>query len=504
MTTLINKLSEIEEIKDFKDFALTYGHFNTIHPGHIRYLKYAKSLSGFLVIAIIGDIKVGNNRKFQFSQKERSEALAMLEIADLIINLDNQEIDTVVEKLKPKYLVLGKEKESEHNVEAEISKAINFQKESGGLVRFEAGEVNYASTDLLSNSEMDLIEKRRVEFRAACKRQNIGKDTLLAALDKWQSTKLIVVGDIIVDQYAACEALGLSAEAPVVVVKELEQKNFIGAAGIVASHIRSLGAKCDLHSVVGNDDNKKFVSDIINEYNISNFLIEDPSRPTTFKKRYLVENQKIFRVSRLEDNFISKEIEQKIIENIEFSARDADGIIISDFVYGVITEKLINSIHRIAKKYNLKLIADIQCSSQIGSITKFKNFTLLCPNEREARIALQDKSTSLENISQNLLRITEAEKLIMKLGAAGFIAYEKNNLGEYLSQSFPALSVNPLDVSGAGDSLLAVMSIGLASGQSMMVSSALAACMAGLSVQIMGNTPIKSQSLRKNIIEIFN
>ena len=92
----------------------------------------------------------------------------------------------------------------------------------------------------------------------------------------------------------------------------------------------------------------------------------------------------------------------------------------------------------------------------------------------------------------------------MKLGASGFIAYEKNNLGEYLSQSFPALSVNPLDVSGAGDSLLAVMSIGLASGQSMMVSAALAACMAGLSVQIMGNTPIKSQSLRKNIIEIFN
>ena len=79
-----------------------------------------------------------NNPKFQFSQKDRSEALAMLEIADLIINLEDQELDIVVKKLRPKYLVLGKEKESENNVEVEISKAINFQKESGGLLRFEA------------------------------------------------------------------------------------------------------------------------------------------------------------------------------------------------------------------------------------------------------------------------------------------------------------------------------------------------------------------------------
>ena len=94
MTTSINKLSEIEDIKDFKDFALTYGHFNTIHPGHIRYLKYAKSLSGFLVIAIIGDIKVENNPKFQFSQKDRSEALARLSGALSEIIIDG--IDTTI------------------------------------------------------------------------------------------------------------------------------------------------------------------------------------------------------------------------------------------------------------------------------------------------------------------------------------------------------------------------------------------------------------------------
>ena len=262
-------------------------------------------------------------------------------------------------------------------------------------------------------------------------------DLKMEAIEKWQSTKLIVVGDVIVDQYAACEALGISAEAPVVVVKELEQKNFIGGAGIVASHIKSLGANCDLFSVVGNDDAKKFVNNVINSSNIGNFIIEDFSRPTTLKKRYLVDNQKLFRVSRLEENFVNEDIEQKLINNIELSAKDAKAIIISDFVYGVITDKVILEIQKIAKKYNLTLIADLQCSSQVGDITNFQNFSLLCPNEKETRIALKDNESGLEKLSQSLIKITKTKKLVMKLGADGFIAYDKKN-NKFRNQSFPA------------------------------------------------------------------
>ena len=88
------------------------------------------------------------------------------------------------------------------------------------------------------------------------------------AIDEWQSTKLIVVGDIIVDQYAACEALGLSAEAPVVVVKELEQKNFIGGATLVAANVSSLGAHCDFISIVGNDETAKELIDELESNNV--------------------------------------------------------------------------------------------------------------------------------------------------------------------------------------------------------------------------------------------
>ena len=91
----------------------------------------------------------------------------------------------------------------------------------------------------------------------------------------------------------------------------------------------------------------------------------------------------------------------------------------------------------------------------------------------------------------------------MKLGAQGFIAYEKKEDGSYVSQSFPALSANPVDVSGAGDSLLAIMATGLSSGEDIMSTAALGCCMCALSVERMGNNPISKSSLQDAVFNLF-
>ena len=91
----------------------------------------------------------------------------------------------------------------------------------------------------------------------------------------------------------------------------------------------------------------------------------------------------------------------------------------------------------------------------------------------------------------------------MKLGNNGFISYDRDKKDRIISQSFPSLSVNPLDVAGAGDSLMAVMAIGLSSGQPMMNTSALACCIAALAVEQMGNTPLSAQTLKESIMSKF-
>ena len=494
-----SKIININDLEQYSEFVLGYGHFTTIHPGHIRYLKYAKSLGSELIIAIKDDgIDDENQLNYQFNQKERAEALSLLDIADAIVLLKNNNLVELVKKTSPHLLILGKQ--FEKTPEKSVSAAIEILNSKGKAVVFHGGEISYSNAELLTNFEYEIKNKRIEAFKFACKRQLLKKSDLLHSIDFWNKANLIVIGDCIVDRYVACEALGMSAEAPVVVVKELESKDFYGGASIVASHIKNLGANCKLISVIGDDSSGTFIKEKINEEGINDGLIIDKSRPTTFKKRYMVDNQKLFRVTRMEQTSISKSIEEKIIQELEKSVRNASGIVVSDFVYGVITEKILNKIHELAKINDLLLFGDLQCSSQVGSIMKFKNFSLLCPNEREARIALHEKDLDLESLSNKIMEDTSSKRLIMKLGPQGFIAYdhEKN---KSLSQSFPALSSNPIDVAGAGDSLLAVMAVGLASSQDMMITSAIACCMASMAVERMGNKPIKKEEIRNYLNE---
>ena len=137
---------------------------------------------------------------------------------------------------------------------------------------------------------------------------------------------------------------------------------------------------------------------------------------------------------------------------------------------------------------------------QIGS---YQIFLAILTREREARIALQDKDSGLEQLSRKMLDLTKSKRLVMKLGSDGFVVYDHLGSNSISSQSFPALSVNPIDVTGAGDSLLALMSISLSIGQPLMPAAALASCIASIAVERMGNVSIDADTLRNKIKEIM-
>ncbi|AAQ00366.1 MULTISPECIES: PfkB family carbohydrate kinase [Prochlorococcus] len=489
---------ELDHAEEYIGSVVGYGHFNSVHTGHIRYLKHAKELGQKFVVAI--QKHLSGDPRTHFSQLERAEGVAQLAIADAVILLPDNNLKKCLQKLNPKYLVLGKEYENS-NINY-IKDSIEYLKDEGKEVKYHAGDINYASSDLLISSESEIKFKREEQFMDALKRQKITKNDIITTGESIKNSRLIVIGDSIVDQYTACEPLGMSAEAPVIVVKEMEQKNFIGGAAIVASHIASLGAKCDFLSVIGKDDSGQWLQKKLEEQSVNTYLIEDSTRPTTFKKRYVVENQKLFRVSRLDDHHINRNCTDKIIKKLWALAPKANGIVVSDFVYGVITPQILKEIHKVAKAHDLKLFGDLQCSSQVGDISKMKNFTLLCPNEREARVSLQDKQSGLDAVCQKLMSETRSKNMIMKLGADGFIAYSKNKNGSLRIQAFPALSVNPVDVTGAGDSLLAIMAAGMCSDRPLMEVAALSCCGASLVVESMGNQPVTLECITQKVIKI--
>ena len=138
----IIKLGELTQKNEDK-VVLCHGHFNVIHPGHIRYLRYAREKGNQLVVALVGDAPETQKAKFQFNQSERAEALALLSIADAIILLRANELNEAVRKLRPSMLVLGKE--FENHQAYEINEAISLLRSQGKSVKFHAGDFHYAN-----------------------------------------------------------------------------------------------------------------------------------------------------------------------------------------------------------------------------------------------------------------------------------------------------------------------------------------------------------------------
>jgi len=481
------------------NIALCYGHFNLIHPGHLRYLQYAKTLTDKLVVAIVSDQELDKDLFGQhFSEEERASSVANLQIVDNVIILNNFTLDEVIDTASPKVLVLGRE--FEQNRPKQIGVAITTVEKYGKVI-FHAGETHYSSTNLLHGNVSDLENNNREQLNIICEKHNIILNSLQDRLNNFSNTRLLVIGDTIVDHYVACDALGMSAEAPVLVVKELENREFIGGAAIVASHVRALGSDCHYISVVGEDEQGATVMEVLKNQNIKTNIFIDKGRPTTYKTRYMVENQKLFRVSRIKDHKISEKIEQEIIDRLTILAPDIDGILVSDFVYGVITQNILDTISNLSKQFDIKLYGDLQCSSQVGKVSKFIGFDLITPTEKESRIALEDNESGIEWVANTLMNNTNSKNMLMKLGSDGFIAYGRNK--HLKRQNFPALSVNPIDVTGAGDSLFAATSVALSSGANLIEASVIGVCMASLSVKEVGNMPIMVNKLSNYIKTII-
>jgi rfaE bifunctional protein kinase chain/domain len=500
--TLLSEFNAMSSVELGQPVALCYGQFNVIHPGHIRYLQFARSQGASLVVALEGEETPSHKGHFRsYPALTRAESLSVLDLVDQVVILDSEGLDRLVKELNPQVLVLGKEYESEsldNDRKNKVSPAVLLMAQRQAETIYAAGETHYATDDLFRATQNELERERWDKFQDALQNQQVDIISSIKALKEKPQKRLLVVGDSIIDRYIACDPIGMSNEAPVVVVKELDAREFLGGAGIVAAHITGLGAECEFVSVVGNDQQASTVASELERYKVKSSLIQDESRPTTLKTRYLVENQKLFRVSRLKDHGLSKKIETDLIQKIDNAAPGLTGIVVSDFVYGVITAKVVDALIEISEKHKLLLFGDLQCSSQIGDVSKFSGFDLISPTEREARIALNNHDDGVEQIANLLMEKSNVSNLIVKLGAEGLIAYSNAlNADTINRQPFPALAVNPIDVAGAGDSFLATMAVSLAGGLNLMEAAALGSCVSALAVQTVGNHPITFQRLEQ-------
>ena len=462
------------------------GDFNILHPGHLRLLKFAKESGHYLIVGVNRD----NGSIKGVSQDIRLESIKATSYVDEAFILDISAVE-YIQKYKPDIVVKGKEHENKDNLELDIISAY------GGKLLFSSGEIGFSSMDLLRQEFLSLSDNLNHSWEYL-KRHDLELNTLKDIIDKFSTLKILVIGDTIVDEYITCEPLGMSQEDPTIVVSPLATNKFIGGAAIVASHARTLGADVKFISVVGDDENKQYVQNSLENLEIDTSLYCDNTRPTTLKQRFRASNKTLLRVNHLKQHSVSKDIENEILTNIKNCIDDVDLIIFSDFSYGLLTNKIIKNISKLGSEKKVLMAADSQSSSQIGDISKFKNMTLVTPTEREIRLSLNDFESGLVILSEKLSKKTSAKYIFTTLGAEGVMIYN-NHQDKLLTDNIKALATTVKDVSGAGDSLLTCSSLALAVGANIWQSAYLGSFAAAIQVSRVGNIPIKKEEILEKL-----
>jgi rfaE bifunctional protein kinase chain/domain len=468
------------------------GHFNILHTGHIRLLQFAKELGDILVVGVESDRIAG--AAAHINEKYRLEGVKLNNLVDDVILVD-EPIISFVKKIRPDVIVKGKEHELSFNPEKAILD------EYGGKLFFSSGETIFSSLELI-NKEFELTQnnigiKMPTEFQ---NRHKINENNLIEILNKFTNLNVCVIGDLIIDEYISCQALGMSQEDPTIVISPIDSRKFIGGAGIVAAHAAGLGANVNFISVVGKDSVSEYAREKLFKYKVNFHLEVDSNRPTTLKQRYRCSNKTMLRVSHLHQNAISVELQDNIYEHILSIIDKINVLVFSDFNYGCLPQDLVDKIISLAKSRNVFLAADSQSSSQIGDISRFENINLITPTETEARISTRNKEDGLIVMADKLKKISNPNSILLKLGENGLLVHTSiENQSEWLTDKIEALNQFPKDVSGAGDSLLITSSMALACGANIWESALLGSLAAAIQVSRVGNIPLQLNELLEPI-----
>lgn len=470
-----------------KRISFVSGNFNVVHPGHLRLLKFAREIADLLVVGINPDDTPG----VVVPAALRLDGVKSIALVDSAVLLDASP-DNFIAELRPQFVVKGKEFEGRDNPEQEIVDRY------GGRLVFGSGEVRFSSVALLQREFTALNYSGIRKPTDYPERHGFTLSELKANLAKFAGLRVLVVGDLIIDDYITCEPLGMSQEDPTIVVSPLDTKTFVGGAGIVAAHARGLGAEVHFCTVVGNDEASAHARQNLGAQGIALDFFTDPTRPTTRKQRYRAHNKTLLRVNHLRHHAVSREISDRMMEAIEARLPSTDILLFSDFNYGCLPQPLVDAAIDRAKERGILMAADSQASSQLSDISRFRHMDLITPTEREARLAVRDFDSGLAFLCEELCAKAQTKNVVITLGSEGLLLWASKD-GQYRADRLPAFNTLPKDPAGAGDSLFTSMALALASGIDAWQSAYIGGLVAACQVSRVGNSPLSLADLTTEI-----
>jgi rfaE bifunctional protein kinase chain/domain len=458
------------------------GRFNVLHPGHVRLLQFARECGDRLVVGVESD-EVAAEDAF-VPEQLRLEGVRSCSFVDEAFVMKGSVVDVLL-ALRPSIVVKGREHENRHNKEK------SAVEQYGGKLIFSSGEVIFASRDLIRREFVPQDGRAWTLPTRFMARHQISSERLTELLSLFSKLKVLVIGDLIIDEYVSCDPLGMSQEDPTLVVKPIDAKRFVGGAGVVAAHAAGLGARTTFLSVVGEDAEAEFARGILTGAGIDARFFVDSTRPTTLKTRFRCQGKTLLRVSRLHQTAVPTALSEQLLSSAQELAPETQLVIFSDFNYGVLQQATVDHVTSVFRAAGATLCADSQSSSQIGDVARFRDMDLLTPTEREARLSIRGSSDGLSVLGETVRSMARAKNLILTLGGDGaLICPGSSRERPWPPDRIEALNSAPKDVAGAGDSMLIASGMALAVGANIWEATCLGSVAAAIQVGRVGNNPI--------------
>src|SRR3954463_8257576 len=306
---------------------------------------------------------------------------------------------------------------------------------------------------------------------------------------------VLCVGDLMLDEFVYGEVSRISPEAPAPVIAVQRSEINIGGAGNVARNIASLGARCIFVALIGEDEAGNTVRDALaQEKLIESVLVADPARPTTRKVRFVSEH---FSTHMLRADWetalpASVAVEQRLIDAVLPLLPRADIVLLSDYAKGVLTARVIRNVIEAARKAGKRVIVD----PKSANLAIYRGATLLTPNRKEFAEAARSRAaseTEIADAAQDAMQLADCEAMLVTQSEHGMTLVPRN--GEPIH--VPAHPVKVRDVSGAGDTVAAVLAVSLAAGADWETALRCATAAAAVAVSKQGTATVSPAELRR-------
>jgi D-glycero-beta-D-manno-heptose-7-phosphate kinase len=302
------------------------------------------------------------------------------------------------------------------------------------------------------------------------------RDRLLQLIQRMKSSRVAVVGDIMLDRYLVGDTDRLSPEAPVPVVTVAERHAALGGAANVAANVAALGAQCLLVGVVGDDGDGAAIRQELAVARLEDrFVLTVAGRPTTSKTRIIARGQQIVRIDDEVDSLVNGQDLTRLIAAARDALADADALLLEDYNKGALSPSLIVAVMEVARRRGIPIVVD----PKYRQFFEYQGATVFKPNRRELESAL-GAAVDLQNgnaLPEVLARL-KVDNLLVTLGSEGMVLVTKDG---NLTQ-IPSIARQIYDVSGAGDTVTAWLGTALAAGASVREAAQLANYAAGVEV----------------------